>query len=188
MIKKDLNLFAAYKTGSSKSGANDSKTILSIIMSFVFIICIAYITVSVIKINKQSEIKAINNEMQRLPGVETISDLPTKNRYNNLLNLYLNALKSAKDSFDNSVFIDSNLLREINSSMPADFKITNMKINSQTYVISGFCTNILSPATFKQSLDAKGIFSAINYSGVSRDSSGNYYFTITCVFKGADSK
>lgn len=188
MIKKDLNLFTAYKNSSGKAGSKDSRSVILIIMIFVIIISVAYLIISILKINKQSEINSINNNIKQLSDTGEISNLPQKTEYNKLITLYINALKSAKESFDDSVFIDSALLRDINSSMPADFMINNMKINSQTYIISGLCSDILSPAVFKQSMDAKDIFSSIQYSGVSKDSNGNYYFTITCVFKGGDAK
>lgn len=183
MIKKDLNLFTAYKSGSIKTGNNSSKGLILTIVSFILIVAVSYGGLLFLKANTQDQIASIRNELSDPAKLDAQSKLDAELKKNSLMNTYNTALKLAKESFDASRLIDSDLFNDITSAMPQDFIITDIKITAQSIRLSGACMDDLSPAVFKQALEKKDLFNSIIYNGVSVSEDGSYFFNIDCKFK-----
>jgi Tfp pilus assembly protein PilN len=185
MIKKDINLFTAYKNGSVKLGGKSSKGPFIIIAAFALVIAATYGILFFMQANMKSSIKVITKELSLPEVVATQNKLNNETKKNELLISYNTALTLAKKNFDASRIINGDLLNKITSSVPATVKMNSIIINTQNIVISCNCTDKLAPAAFTQSLKAKDIFNNITYDGITADEQGNYTFKMTCIFKEA---
>ncbi len=130
------------------------------------------------------QISSIKQQLQAPTVIEAQAKLAKEITKNELMTKYNGALLTAKKNFDKSRFIDSSLLNIITSSMPADVTIANLTINNLTISITSTSIDKLSAAAFCQALEAKGIFSTVTYSGITKNSESNTYnFDIVCTYK-----
>ncbi len=101
-MKRDINLFTAYKNGSAKIGEKSNAGLLLLILIFIFIIAASYGGL-VIYQRDIEERASVLNAQNRNAGSEQ-RKLEVAIERSNLLGIYNDALIEAKAKFDSSVF------------------------------------------------------------------------------------
>ena len=185
-MKKDLNLFTAYKNGSAKIGGKSNAGIFLLIAAFLLIIAGAYGTLFFFNSNIKYKTGQIQKRLSDSAMVKDQKELDMQLKKNNLLIEYRDALKIAQKNFDASIKIDQDLFGKISSSMPSTVSVNSLKITPQSIQISCDSSNALDPAALAQALNEKGVFDNITYDGVVRDDNkenSKYFFTLTCNLK-----
>jgi hypothetical protein len=183
-VKKDLNLFTAYKNSAAKIGGKSNAGLFLLISVFVFIIAGTYGGLFLYQKNIEQRTKDLRAQIEA-PNDEQ-NELKIKITKNELMTAYNNALKQAGKKFDASVFINTEKLEKVSSSLPAGVTVESMRINPQTVQLVCFSKNPLDPAKLEQALKTKNTFSSITYDGVVYDESYKIYrFNVSCIFNEA---
>ena len=186
-MNKDLNLFTAYKDGSSKIGGQNNKWIIILISSFVVLILGTYGTLFLLKSNFKYRTNEFNERLNDDANAEDNAELASQINKNSLLRAYNGALKTASENFYTSRYIDNEVLSQISSSMPKNVTISSLKISPQSIQMSCSCSDRLDPARFAQALSKKPLLKDVFYDGVSSefqdDNAKLFYFNISCNFK-----
>jgi hypothetical protein len=182
-MKRDLNLFTAYKHSNLKDGKSSAGVFL-IISLFIFAITGSYGGLLLYESTIKSDTARIKNQLDSLSLDH--KGLEEQAQKNQLLNLYYNVLIESSKNFDSSVFIDTDKLGKIAASVPASVTVDKIEVTPQTIQLSCYCINPLDPAQFTQALRTKNLFSQITYDGVVYDKARNVYsFNINCYFNTA---
>jgi|LSQX01.2.fsa_nt_gb Tfp pilus assembly protein PilN len=183
-MKRDINLFTAYKNGSAKIGEKSNAGLLLLILVFIFIIAASYGGL-VIYQRDIEERASVLNAQNRNAGSEQ-RKLEVAIERSNLLGIYNDALIEAKAKFDSSVFLTSDKLDKIADALPKTVTVESMKINPQSVRLSCICKNPLDPAQFTRDLNLTLLFSSVTYDGVVYDQGRDEYrFNINCIFNEA---
>lgn len=190
MRVRDVNFFSVYHVSQSSDGAKKFNLIsLSLIAGSLFIILLVF---GVLKIAAVSVANKSTAEQAYLSGKEYAkikSTLEESKAKISALNEYKKAAERVSRDFSSLPQIDSNVLANIASKLPADLDVDKAAYNSGTLTLSCRCKDKLSAAAFVHSLEQSGNFKDVNYLGISQtQSSTPYAFTVTLTLKGGTSK
>ncbi len=180
-IRKDINLFAAYREGSPRNSGGSPKGIVISVIALACFVAFIYLGLFTFRLYRQGQTATIREEITSPDVVEMQARLAAQTRKNGFLRTYYTALTAASKNFKSSRIIDSEFLRKISSSLPSDFVVSGITVNPQGVNITGAFNEKLSPAVFKQALDERGLFDSVSYKSIVNDE-GMYYVVLNCLF------
>lgn len=183
-IKKDINLFEAYKVGNAKLGGKSNSGMVLLIVLFILIIAGGYGVLFLYQMNIEQKTENITKILDNPAFAETRIKLENLEKKNRLLTTYNNALSKAKENFDKTRIINNEMLNTISSAIPGAVIIKSMRVTPESVELTCIGTRPLDPAEMVQALNSKNLFDSVTYGGVTKNKeSGLYHFVISCDFK-----
>ena len=187
-MKKDINMFEAYKVGNTKLGGKGNGGIILLIVLFVFIIAGAYGALHLYQMKLEQQTNDINKILDNPDFAQDRIELENLKDKSQLLALYKKALEQASDNYKKTITINEERIKAISAATPNSVKFKSMRITPENIQLECTGANPLDPAIMTQalSLNTKKLFDNVMYQGITREPGGPadiYYFTITCNFK-----
>lgn len=180
----DINLFSPY-INEEKNHKIHSKYIIAPI-AILLALTITYTgwyfyTTS----NVENNIVEMNNFLESEKVQTGLSELETKQKEINILDEYIASAGEIKSEFNGVSTINTNIINDINSSIPSSIYFSSLSIASNIVEINGTTDNRESIAKFQQILSGKEVFSDVYITSISKDNlNDKYIFVLTSVIKG----
>ena len=187
MVQKDLNFFQVLKKGSAKSGSFAGGP-LAIIIGLALVIAVAFGVLFFFEVSMKGNIAAIEAQLSRDDILAQQKEFTLINVKNSRLRSYISAVAQAKKKYDALPAVDKALLEKISSSVPAGTRVMSLTVTPPTIQFSCVSADRLAPAVIMKTLEGKGLFENINYTGIAPASGGGYHFTLSCVLAPAKSE
>lgn len=159
-------------------------------ITLVFIIIVAFAISLLVE-------SSLNKNIKSLEAYKSSTDVSLKIKATNIkkkkieiMNEYLSSVDKIQAAINRKVFINSDLLKSINTTIPGDILIDNISLTEGNISLQGKAGNTTSPAELAHNLYSLGIFSDVSLNSVQKygSESGIFGFNITCIMKVGENK
>lgn len=180
----DINLFSPY-INEEKNHTINSKYIIAPI-AILLALTITYTAWYFYTTSKiESNIAEMNNLLQSEKVQTGLNELEIKQKEINILDEYIASASEINTEFKSVNTIHTNIIEDINTSIPSSIYFSSLSIASNIVEINGTTDNRESIAKFQQILSGKEVFSDVYITSISKDNlNDKYIFVLTSVIRG----
>lgn len=180
----DINLFSPY-IEEEKESKNKYLYILTGLISVILVTGI-YIGWYFHTINKlEKDIAQMSSYLSSKKIQGKLTELEGKREQLVILEDYYSSVKGINGQIEKANIINTDIINNINSSIPKSIYFDSMKIADRIVEIHGISDSRTSLAEFQDELSSKKIFSNVYITSISRDQlADKYVFVLTLLVEG----
>ena len=184
-MQKDLNLFAAGRSGAGGEQSERLILIGGVATPVALLLIFAGLTIGLRVLSgiTREQTAQINTFLSGTQVATAHAGLQNAQEKISLLGQYASAASKAVSELDALPRLDSSVISEIQAAMPAGVTATTFSYTSGVISLNCTAADALAPAHFSENLTNSGHFANVSYSGYSASGS-SVTFSITFSLKG----
>jgi type IV pilus assembly protein PilN len=177
---KDFNFFDPYLNVSVKP---DKTKLIFLFLVLAVLIVLVFLQVNLIISTQivKSDIEDIDLFISSSDTISKLGDYQAKSELKENLTNTLAGIKQINSEIEASDFLDKSIIEEINSELPDNVFVSNMRIDTQLVDISGYSSSHEGIAQLAYNLRMTGRYSDVQVSNIVGNEE-NYSFKLTAFF------